>query len=332
MKKIPLYLLITVLLVFTWQVTRAFLQEEDKQLRQDLRQTVEQRFADEAADFKHRYGLSVFHRTENALANVVLVHGLDEPGKVWRYLSKELAKHPVNVWILLYPNDQAITTSAAFFHDELVKLNAQGIQQITLIGHSMGGLVSRELLSNPELQCLADECEVGQRPLARQLIMVGTPNQGSELARLRAFAEFREQVTYLFEGRLKFLGWIFDGAGEAGIDLTPGSHFLTTLNARPLPATTVHRVIAGVVADEERKQLQTELADQVKLEPVLQSLNALLERIGDGMVALESAKLEGASLDIVAGNHTTIIRNLSADSDRVPTAVPLIMQYLGLVQ
>jgi len=64
----------------------------------------------------------------------------------------------------------------------------------------------------------------------------------------------------------------------------------------------------------------------------LQSLNALLERIGDGMVALESAKLEGASLDIVAGNHTTIIRNLSADSDRVPTAVPLIMQYLGLVE
>ena len=66
-------------------------------------------------------------------------------------------------------------------------------------------------------------------PGVAALIMVGTPNHGSQLARLRVFTEIRDQLARLTKGQANWLAGILDGAGEAKIDLLPGSRFLTEL-------------------------------------------------------------------------------------------------------
>jgi len=88
----------------------------------------------------------------------------------------------------------------------------------------MGGLVSREMLTNPEIgyDRSAKDALV---PQVAALIMVGTPNHGSQLARLRVFTEMRDQLSRLTSGQASWLAGILDGAGDAKIDLLPGSRF-----------------------------------------------------------------------------------------------------------
>ncbi|MBA1331756.1 acetyltransferase, partial [Candidatus Endoriftia persephone str. Guaymas] len=81
---------------------------------------------------------------------VVLIHGLDDPGKIWMNLAPTLAKTGFSVWLMNYPDDQPISESAELFHQQLQWLQQQGVSSITIVAHSMGGLVSRDLLSRPE--------------------------------------------------------------------------------------------------------------------------------------------------------------------------------------
>ena len=104
------------------------------------------------------------------------------------------------------------------------ELRQRGIERIAIVAHSMGGLVSREMLTSPEMNYQAAE-KNGQVPEVVALIMVGTPNHGSQLARFRVFAEWRDHLARLTKGEGYWLGSILDGAGEAKIDLLPGSLF-----------------------------------------------------------------------------------------------------------
>jgi hypothetical protein len=92
----------------------------------------------------------------------------------------------------------------------------------------MGGLVSREMLTSPEIK-YNRSVKNSQVSDVAALIMVGTPNHGSQLARLRVFTEMRDQLSRLAKGQASWLGLIIDGAGEAKIDLLPRSRFLTEL-------------------------------------------------------------------------------------------------------
>ena len=157
--------------------------------------------------------------------------------------------------------------------------------------------------------------------------MVGTPNHGSHLARFRGLGEVREQLSRMMDGEAGWLDGIFDGAGEAGLDLMPGSPFLTGLNGRPAPAGTSMHVIAGVIGKEEAESLE-DLLQGSDLAPADPLLVPLVEQIGDGLVSLASARLEGVPLTRVPGNHLSIIRNLSESSQRVPPALPVISTLL----
>ena len=89
---------------------------------------------------------------------------------------------------MTYPNDQPIKASAVFFNQQLRQLKHQGIADVIVIAHSMGGLVSREVLTHPDTLCRDNECH---RSHVLKLIMVGTPNHGSELARFRTMISFK---------------------------------------------------------------------------------------------------------------------------------------------
>jgi pimeloyl-ACP methyl ester carboxylesterase len=333
-----------ILLIFgLWQFFANLYREEEKQLRSQLRETVKEKFPEQTAEFSKSFGLFFFKGDREASSgvdpdrkSVVLVHGLDDPGKVWQNLAPELVKEDYNVWLMQYPNDQPVVESARLFFEALQGLKQRGIGRISIVAHSMGGLVSREMLTRPEIEY---DASVKNRrvPEVVALIMVGTPNHGSQLARLRIFTEMRDQWARLTKGEANWLAGILDGAGEAKIDLLPGSRFLTELNARPHPEGVDMMIIAGVTSPLNESDINRWVSDlrqkvpddkQKWVDEFSKNMIALTHGLGDGLVTVESTRLEGVPHRTVDGTHMSMIRNITSGSGRIPPAVPIIIDYL----
>jgi pimeloyl-ACP methyl ester carboxylesterase len=331
------------LVVVGWHLVANIFQEDEKRLRQRFRETVKETFPEQAAKFSQTVGLSFVESDPDApkrvdldRKSIVLIHGLDDPGKVWQNLAPELVKEGFNVWLMHYPNDQPIVESAELFFKELQKLRQRGISRIALVAHSMGGLVSREMLTSPDID-YSRFLSMNLVPEIATLIMVGTPNHGSQLARFRMFAEVRDQVVRMTTGDANWLGFILDGAGEAKIDLLPDSRFLTALNQRPHPAGVELFIIAGITSSWNENDLQRwmdKLSDKVsedhqkRLDEIGQQMIAMTHVLGDGLVTVESARLDGVPHQTVSGTHLSMIRNVTLSSQRVPPAVPIIVDRL----
>jgi pimeloyl-ACP methyl ester carboxylesterase len=324
-----------------------FFPEEEKQVRTDIRKTVEGVFPQQAIESLQAYGLTALGAegsepatVESLAFSVVLVHGLDDPGKVWMNLAPALAAENIPVWQLRYPNDQPIADSARFFYQELAGLKLLGVSRIAIVAHSMGGLVSRELLTSPQI-AYADKVQAEELPRVDALVMIGTPNHGSEMARFRGFGEFREQWVHLLEGRGQMLQGVFDGLGEAKIDLLPGSLFLTTLNERPHAGGVRMLIIAGNASPWNENDIEhlldsaaesTPTAAQQMLVDAQDLLESMNNGLGDGVVTVESTRLDGIEHRVVPGNHLSMIRNVRGNSSRIPPSVPLVLAFLEQLQ
>lgn len=194
-----------------------------------------------------------------------------------------------------------------------------GTREVRLVAHSMGGLVSRDLLTQNTVIPLA----------IPTLITVGTPHAGSPLAGMRWVAEAREQFVRWFDAP----AWTLPGSasppglrGRAGQDLLPGSEFLRSLNARPHPSGVATTVIYG-------RWLPA-------VPPRASVGNALLSAIGDGVVSIASARLSGVDDHVeVSGNHRGMLRRLTpaailrarrglAPVGPTPPAIPVILDRL----
>jgi hypothetical protein len=300
-------------------------------------------FPEHAAEFSQTFGLFLFDLDrelprEKLLARktVVLIHGLDDPGKVWMNLAPELAKQVYNVLFMEYPNDQPVLESSQLFFKELQELKEFGIERISIVAHSMGGLVSREMLTSP---AIAYDKSLNERlvPEVVSLIMVGTPNHGSQMVRFRWFSEVRDHLARWSKGETSWQGAILDGAGEAKIDLLPGSRFLSELNSRPHPDIDM-LIIAGIsspwqeddingMVDDVRKEVPE---DQKKLvDDIGNYMISMTHGLGDGLVTVESTRLDGVPHRTVNGTHLSMIRNITTANTRIPPAVPIIVDYLG---
>jgi pimeloyl-ACP methyl ester carboxylesterase len=345
-KKKPSWLIVVglaVLLIILYQFASDRFQEREKDLRSRLRESVERRFPDQAEKVAASYGLYHFESKKSLRQDVgpseepvVLIHGLDDPEKAWMNLAPALAEEGFDVWKMKYPNDQPIRDSARFFFEQLKNFRKLGIRRISIVAHSMGGLVSREMLTNPEF-AYSEAAQDGEVPHVTDFIMVGTPNHGSELARFRVLAEFREQWVRATRGNDQWLRGILDGFGGAKVDLLPGSQFLNELNARPAPGGVRMLIIAGIVTplDDEEIGLFTEsLRENLPynthdiLNGLENALRSATHGLGDGLVTVSSTKLDGVPHQTVHGTHLTIIRNHSTKSVRVPPAVPIIVEHL----
>ncbi|MGD8343638.1 MAG: alpha/beta fold hydrolase, partial [Desulfobacterales bacterium] len=326
-----------------WQLITSFYLEEEKELRRQLRETVKEKFPEQTARFTESFGLFYFEMDGKASGGldadqktIVLIHGLDDPGRVWQNLAPALVEAEFKVWLMHYPNDQPIVESARLFFDELKSLKQRGVDRISIVAHSMGGLVSREMLTRPEIDYAA-ATTAGQVPEVVALIMVGTPNHGSQMARMRVFAEMRDQMVRLTKGEASWLGSIIDGAGEAKIDLLPGSRFLAELNARPHPAGLDMLIIAGVTSPWKESDIKRWVRDtrqkvpqesQKWVDMLGKNMIAVTDGLGDGLVTVESTRLAGVPHRTVDGNHLSMIRNVTASSRRIPPAVPIIVDHL----
>ena len=267
---------------------------------------LDQAFTSAKAQVAATHGLTPYGAGRRVKGNpgkkVILIHGLDEPGRVWLNLAPALDRAGFFVWFFSYPNDQDIRASSRFLSQCLAAVRWECDEAVALVCHSMGGLVARQMLTDPEIN-YAGAAARGRVPDISHLIMIGTPNHGASLARFRVIMEIREQMLNRIHGYGHWLQGFYDGDGAAATQLLPGSAFLTRLNARPHPAGVCLVVIAGI------------------LSPWLPP--------GDGLVSVSSARLDDRLFYTVQGNHLTMVRNLSEQSQRVPPAMPLVIELLA---
>ena len=263
---------------------------------------------------------------------VLLVHGLDEPGSIWDDLTPALAKAGFEVWEFRYPNDQGIDRSADYLASQWGTVPAD--RPVVLIGHSMGGLVARDFVTRLRHPVGAPPRVEG--PAIAGVILVGTPNQGSEWARLRVWLELRDHFPTGQGRRFSLFAALRDGTGEAKIDLRPGSDFLVALNARTWPVRVPVLVIEG--------RLLTDGADlSVGLQAVAEEVHSaelsqrltdwwsdLGEALGDGVVSLDSARLPGGPPPLVfdASHRGLLLRQLPGAGE--PPAIAPILSTLAL--
>jgi pimeloyl-ACP methyl ester carboxylesterase len=324
------------------------LRNEEKQIRRSVLMFLKRVAPDAAARVEARYGF-VVHRDDGSAVSpsvenlgehaVVLVHGLDDPGKVWNVLAPALVEEGYTTCEFFYPNDQAIVSSADLLVEHLATLRTLGVRRVSIVAHSMGGLVSRWALT--DTRGYGGQVRGHDHlPDVERLIMIGTPNHGSKMARFRLAGEIREQVERTLSGDGVLFGSIFDGTGEAKLDLLPDSTFLATLSGRLHPADLPITIIAGNTSPVTSTQIQ-------RLKPLIQekigpaasqpagdlfdSLADVSAGMGDGVVSVESARLEGVEdFVIVEANHLTMIRNYATSSTRIPPAVPLVLERLRM--
>jgi triacylglycerol esterase/lipase EstA (alpha/beta hydrolase family) len=281
---------------------------------------------------------------------VLLIHGMDEPGSVWDDLAPLAQRGGLNVARFDYANDQAIAQSANELAAALKMLRSRGVQRVSIVAHSMGSLVSRDVLTRPEYYA-GDTRARGEWPAVERLVAVAPPNHGSPLAHVRWLAEAREQLARYADGSWSdpraLLGFLKDGDGEAGDDLLPDSAFLSGLNARALPTPVKITIIAGTIGsgveDRVRSILEWSVVKRVLsaeeiagVEREVARLNAV---VGDGIVTLDSTRLEGVSDFVqVPANHRFLLkrpgverelRQALGEPSKVGTAIPIILQRLG---
>jgi len=151
------------------------------------------------------------------------------------------------------------------------------------------------------------------------------------------FGEVRDHIARLSKDETTWQGAIFDGAGEAKIDLLPESRFLTELNSRPHPDIDM-LIIAGITSPWQEDDINGMVDDVRKAVPEYQQelvndigeyLIEMTHGLGDGLVTVESTRLQGVPHRTVEGTHLSMIRNVTASSIRVPPAVPIIIEHLG---
>jgi hypothetical protein len=85
---------------------------------------------------------------------VVLVHGIDEPGKLWMNMAPAVTQAGYVVCEFRYPNDQPIRPSAAYLLHSLCDLRMHGVTAIVMVADGVGdGCVS---VSSVKLEGIAD--------------------------------------------------------------------------------------------------------------------------------------------------------------------------------
>jgi len=169
------------------------------------------------------------------------------------------------------PANGDITRYAGRLSAEIARVkNLTGAKKVDLVCHSMGGLVARWYTTH------------NYHNDVRNLIMIGTPNHGSELLLLAP-------LTML--SPLLGVSAVF-GLGPAGKEMQPHSPFLNTLNygspdlltGTDLTNTSIHH---EVIAGNQSWWLTA----------------WMLPGENDGVVRVESARLDGVNLQMVPYDH-----------------------------
>lgn len=281
----------------------------------------------QADKIRHRAGMYMFEPYQPGKIPVVMVHGLLSTPLTWTTMFNDLRADPqlrsrYQFWFYLYPTGQSYLATAADLRRELARLRAEldprgqdpALDHLVMVGHSMGGLVSRLLTadSGDDFWQLAsarpfDSLRVSEatreelqrlfffarQPNVERVVFLATPHRGSALspslpARLAArFIKLPRRLTWASVdlAREEPGAWppLSDGQLANSLDLlAPGSPALELLAARPKPPSVHFHSILGEALGHG-------------------------EAGSDGVVPYTSAHLDAAESEvIVPANHLTV--------------------------
>jgi len=283
---------------------------EDEQVRRRYRRLLGKSLGIELDERAGQWGLHLPEPFDPTAGSILLIHGLESSSKAWDGMASALRRQRIQVLTFDYPNDGSIAKSGDSLSEELSALGRRHKDfRVAIVAHSMGGLVARYALETP-----------GKNPgCVTDLFTLGTPHAGSALAGGQKWLELA------FEGPpSKQTDWktLRDGTGEASVDLKPGSAFLNELNARSRSDKVRYHCgigTRGFITDELYEKLLPQF-DQVlqsrgfpdvarsSLAGLLKQSDAFRTGHGDGVVAIESAKLKGADSERqFALNHMQLL-------------------------
>lgn len=282
---------------------------------------------------------------------ILLVHGLDEPGGMWQDLAPALVTHGLTPVKFEYPNDQPIASSTDALAAALSVLHARGVRSVDIVAHSMGTLVTRDLLTRPAWYA-GDASAIPARalPAITRTILLSPPSGGSILAPLQVISEAREHLTRAVQGSARPGDGLFaaqsDGHGEAAVDLAPGSAFLTDLNVRPAPCNVYTTIILASAIPDELRDSAADIVGRALAavgaagaDRVSACIRGASADLGDCLVS-EGSQSFCAPADVVRVNatHRGVIQRWrvldaislsdSAELTAPPPAVPIILDRL----
>jgi pimeloyl-ACP methyl ester carboxylesterase len=265
---------------------------------------------------------------------VVMVHGLWSSPTTWMEMFNDLRAFPeirsrFQFWFFLYPTGQPFWVSAAKLRDTLAEVRQTldpqfrnpNLDQLVLVGHSMGGLVSMlqtlesgdqfwRLLSNrpiEELRATPEETAKLAKSFyfhpnvsVKRVVTIGTPHRGSEFAS-DAVRELSRRVIRLPEMMLE-LG--------TKLSLTNPGYFnnkdlLTTTSIDSLsPECPIFDVMLAAPRAE-----WTRYHNIIGVVPKRTFVGRVSEE-GDGVVTVKSAHLDNIASEIsVQSDHLAVHRH-----------------------
>jgi pimeloyl-ACP methyl ester carboxylesterase len=255
---------------------------------------------------------------------VVVVPGLDSTPEEAEPILDMIRGEGCPCGILLFPNDQPVADSARLLSRELRKVSeAQPARRVAIVAASMGGLVARATVEDPDL----DPGNVDR------LILVAVPNHGSNLAPFAFALEVAEHVVETRDRSVaqRLYESVEDGLGEAQDDLTPGSEFLERLNARPRnPAVTYSLFLgSGALLNDAALDALRDYMHRAgsrnrfvrflgpRVDEVLSDMDEVKSGKGDGAVSVERGRLEGVDdVVVLPFRHGFLGRAPETDAER----------------
>ena len=277
-------------------------------------------------------GLYMMQPYEPGKIPVVMVHGLWSSPLTWMEMYNDLCNSPeirerYQFWFYLYPTGQPFWNSAAQMRHDLAEARTMldpdakepALDQMVLIGHSMGGLLSQlqtidsrddywHLVSDEPIETIKAEEDVRQRmkecfyfrpnPSVRRVITIGTPHRGSQ---------FSNNATQ----------WLMSKLITLPSAIAESSERLFVENKRRLPKNSILTIRTSIDSlSPDSPVFDTMLASRrppwVKFHNVIglvpnEGLFGKLAAGSDGVVARDSAHLDNAVSEIeVAADHTTV--------------------------
>jgi hypothetical protein len=262
---------------------------------------------------------------------ILLIEGLDSIGGTFDDLWPRLhaASAGAAIYRFEYSGDRPLADSTAGLAEALRDLRLAGHARVFIIAHSAGGLLARDVLTRPAFYNAAARPAPAGYPDIPLLIMVGTPNAGTPMARLRALAEARLFITRWMDADsatpADLIGALGSRAGPAADDLLPASAFLTELNARNNAQAPVGCTVIAIVGtavrgvDRDLKKLASapwvsRALGETHAKGLQESIAAMGQSIGDGIVPLESQQWSAAHETIlVQSDHRQMIRTTTLE-------------------
>jgi pimeloyl-ACP methyl ester carboxylesterase len=266
------------------------------------------------ADTARLYQLQPY---DPARTPVIFVHGLQETGASWAPMVDKLRNDPwirehYQFWFFSYPSGYPYPYAAALFRRELdgVKRAFPNHKRIVLIGHSMGGMICRLMITDagdkiwrdyfstpPAKTPLASDTRklleqalvFNHRPDVESAIFISTPHRGSKLAS----------------------GWI----GRIGASFVRTPRFFTSIytSTKPLlitdPAARRLNRMPNSVDTLEPNDRFVQAVNKLPITPVIPYHSIMGDRgrgdtpnSSDGVVPYWSSHLEGARSELIVNS------------------------------